>query len=207
MPPKRGLKYYVTLQYRVLRYYGPPKSRRYLCIDKILVAKSISFIPKIITASSLNHPILPRKIEKDKMKTNIERLTFRLTNNTETHCVDKETKNEIKFLFKQFVDAGNRICSKRTDRSLQHTLNKLPQDPTIKICRYDKGNGLAILDVSGYNKKLNSIVRNKTKFSEIEYDSKKLHHPTITKENSITYYIKQYLKKVQGWEDLIPNVN
>ena len=32
-----------------------------------------------------------------------------------------------------------------------------------------------------------------------------MQHPTITKENSITYYIKQYLKKVQGWEDLIPN--
>ena len=75
------------------------------------------------------------------MKINIERLVFRLTNNTETHSVDEETKDEIKFLVKQFVDAGNRICSKRTNRSLHHTLNKLSQDPTIKICRYDKGNG------------------------------------------------------------------
>ena len=32
-----------------------------------------------------------------------------------------------------------------------------------------------------------------------------MQHPTITKENSITYNTKQYLKKVQGWEDLIPN--
>ena len=32
-----------------------------------------------------------------------------------------------------------------------------------------------------------------------------MQHPTITKENPITYYTKQYLKKVQGWEDLIPN--
>ena len=32
-----------------------------------------------------------------------------------------------------------------------------------------------------------------------------MQHPTITKENSITYYIKQYLKKVQEWVDLIPN--
>ena len=153
----------------------------------------------------LNHPILPRKIEKDKMKTNIERLAFRLTNNTETHSVDEETKDEIKFLVKQFVDAGNRICSKRTNRSFHNTLNKLSQDPAIKICRYDKGNGLAILDASDYNTKLNSIVSDKTKFLEIEYDSNKMQHPTITKENSITYYIKQYLKKVQGWEDLIPN--
>ena len=32
-----------------------------------------------------------------------------------------------------------------------------------------------------------------------------MQHPTITKENSILYYIKQYLKKVEGWEDLNPN--
>ena len=153
----------------------------------------------------LNHPILPRKIEKDKMKTNIERLAFRLTNNTETHSVDEETKDEIKFWVKQFVDAGNRICSKRTKRSLHHTLHKLSQDPAIKICRYDKENGLAILDASDYNTKLNSIISDKTKFLEIEYDSNKMQHPRITKENSIAHYIKQYLKKVQGWEDLIPN--
>ena len=153
----------------------------------------------------LNHPILPRKIEKDKMKTNIERLAFRLTNNTETHYVDEETKDEIKFLVKQFVDACNRICSKRTNRSLHNTSNKLSQDTAIKICRYDKGNGLAILDASDYNTKSNSIISDKTKFLEIEYDSNKMQHPTIPKENSITYYIKQYLKKVQGWEDLIPN--
>ena len=137
----------------------------------------------------LNHPIL----------------AFRLTNNIETHSVDEETKDEIKFLVKQFVDAGNRICSKRTNRSLHNTLIKLSQDPAIKICRYDKGNGLAILDASDYNTKLNSIISDKKKFLEIEYDSNKMQHPTITKENSITYYIKQYLKKVQGWEDLIPN--
>ena len=139
------------------------------------------------------------------MKTNIERLAFRLTNNTETHSVDEETKDEIKFLVKQFVYAGNRICSKRTNCSLHNTLNKLSQDPAIKICRYDKGNGLAILDASDYNTKLNSIINDKTKFLKIEYDSNKMQHPTTTKENSITYYIKQYLKKVQGWEDLIPN--
>ena len=57
----------------------------------------------------LNRPILSRKIEKDKMKTNIERLAFRLTNNTEIHCAYETTKNEIKFLIKQFVDAGNRM--------------------------------------------------------------------------------------------------
>ena len=102
-------------------------------------------------------------------------------------------------------NAGNRMCSKCTNRFLHHTLNKLSQDSIFKICRFDKRNSLAILDASNYNTKLNSIISDKTKFLEIEYDSNKMHYPTITKENSITYYIKQYLKKVQGWESLIPN--
>ena len=136
------------------------------------------------------------------MKTNIERQAFRLTNNTETHSVDKETTDEIKCFVKQFVDAGNRICSKRTNRSLLHTLNKLSQNSTIKICRHDIGNALAILDASEYNTKFNFIINDKTKFLKIKYDSNKMQHPTVTKKNSITYYIKQYLKKVQGWEDL-----
>ena len=32
-----------------------------------------------------------------------------------------------------------------------------------------------------------------------------MQHPAVTKENSITYYTKKYLKKAQRWEDLIPN--
>ena len=137
------------------------------------------------------------------MQTNIKRLGFRLTSNTKIHFVDEETKDEIKFLFKQCVDAVNRICSKRTNLSLHHTFNKLSQDSTIKICQYNKGNGLAILNASDFYTKLNSIVDDKTKFLEINYDSNK--HPTVTKENSITYNVKHYLKKVQRWENLFPN--
>ena len=61
------------------------------------------------------------------------------------------------------------------------------------------------MGASDYNTKLNYIISDKTKFLEIECDSNKMQHPTITEGNSITYYIKQYLKKVQGWEGLIPN--
>ena len=143
----------------------------------------------------LNHPILPRKIEKKK-KTDFERLALWLTNNTEIHSIDEKTKDKIKFLVKQFVDAGNHVCSKRTNRSLHHTLNTLSQSSTIKICRCDKRNGIAMLDANDYNTKLNSITSDKTKFLEIEYDSNKTQHTTVTNKNSLTSYIKQYLKKV-----------
>ena len=122
------------------------------CPEALLISKKrLTLKERNALRFGLNHPILPRKIEKDKMETNIKRPAFRHTNNIDSHSVDKETKNEIKFLVKEFVDAGNRICSKRTNRTLHHTLNKLSQNPTIKICRYAKGNGLAVLDASDYN--------------------------------------------------------
>ena len=82
------------------------------------------------------------------------------------------------------MDAGNRIRSKRTNRSLHHTLSKLSQDSTIEICRYDNGNGITILDASDYNTKLNSIIGDK-KFLEINYHKNKMQHSTVTKETPL----------------------
>ena len=64
--------------------------------------------------------------------------------------------------------------------------SQLSQDYTIKICRHDKGNDLIILDASNYNTMLTSIIRDKTKFLEIEYDSNEMQHSTVAKENSVT---------------------
>ena len=73
----------------------------------------------------LNHPILPKKIDKNKLKVNIKKLSYALQNNTDFISVNDETRDKIKILVKQFVDAGNQTCSTRTNCSLHHTLNKL----------------------------------------------------------------------------------
>ena len=113
---------------------------------------------------------------------------YTLRNSTAFISVDDETRDEIKFLVKQYVDASERTCLTRTDWSLHHILNKLSQNSAIKEYKYDNGNGIAVLDSSDCYSKLEKIVGGKKTFTLIEYNSKVQQHLMITKENLITYY-------------------
>ena len=102
---------------------------------------------------------------------------------------------------KKFTKDSQRACSTRINQSLHHTLCKLSRDSTIKVSRFDKwGNGVAVLNSEDYYEKLEKIVNDQSKFTEIKIDSNK--HPLIAKENSLAYYIRKYLKSV---ENLIPS--
>ena len=72
----------------------------------------------------------------------------------------------------------------------------------IKVCKFDKGNRVAILESENYYAKLDKIVNDKTKFLEIRQDTDI--HPIIQKENSVSYYVKKCLNRVNGFEKLIP---
>ena len=67
----------------------------------------------------------------------------------------------------------------------------------------DKGNGVAILNSTDYYEKLDKIVNDRSTFVELQIDSDK--HPLIAKENFLAYYIRKYLKSVEGYTKLIPS--
>ena len=110
-------------------------------------------------------------MQKDQLKISIEKLVYSLERNTNID-MDDEAKDKLKFLMKKFTEDSHRACSTRMNQSLHCTLNKLSQDSKIKVCRYDKGNGVAIL-----NK-----------------------HPLIAKENSLAYYIRKYLNQSRAMQ-------
>ena len=41
----------------------------------------------------------------------------------------------------------------------------------ILICKFDKGNGMAVLDSSDYHAKLQKIIQDKSKFVEVKQDT------------------------------------
>ena len=86
----------------------------------------------------------------------------------------------------------SRVCSIRTNKALHQTLENLAKDTTIKICKFARGNGLAILNTNDYNAKLDAIIGDKSKFKVLCNSNK---HPLIAKEDSIAYYVRKYLKK------------
>jgi len=48
----------------------------------------------------LNHPIFRKKVQKDKIKTNVEKLVYSLKRNTDIEF-DDEARDELKFLVKR----------------------------------------------------------------------------------------------------------
>ena len=124
------------------------------------------------------------------MKVSIEQLAFSIKN--ENIKFDEEISDEIKFALKRFSTSAKRICSSHRNRALHKTLKNLSKDNEIKICKFDKGKGIAILDSSDYYSKLDSIVLDQSKFIQINQNTKV--HPIISKEKSVTYFIRKYLK-------------
>ena len=84
------------------------------------------------------------------------------------------------------------------------TLWSLARNADIKVYKFDKGNGLAILEAEDYFLKLDKIIQDGSKFIEAKWQDDAI-HPIIQKENSIAHYVKKYLKKIDGYAALIPS--
>ena len=88
---------------------------------------------------------MPRKIEKDKIKVSVELLTYDVTKNPDSVFNDK-TIDGLKYLFEKFVDESDRLCKTRIAQFLHTTFSQSFCDWSITVCKFDKGNGVAILN-------------------------------------------------------------
>ena len=140
----------------------------------------------------MNNPIVERHVQKEKIKVNVEKLFYALKGDPKV-TINDEVRDDVKFIFRKFVTDCSRVCSTRTNKALHQTLENLAKDTTIKICKFDKGNGVAILDTNDYNAKLDAIIGDQSKFKEVLCNSNK--HSLTAKEDSIAYYVRKYLKK------------
>ena len=78
---------------------------------------------------------------------------------------------------------------------MHRCLNSLSKDRSLRVCKQDKGNGIAILNSDNYDSKLEQLISDKTKLSKVMIQPNKL-HPVLSKEKSIEYFIRKYLKNV-----------
>ena len=60
------------------------------------------------------------------------------------------------------------------------------------------------MEAEDYFLKLDRIIEDGSKFIEVKLQDDAI-HPIIQKENSIAYYVKRYLRKVDGYTTLIPS--
>ena len=120
----------------------------------------------------------------------VEQLVYELKRNIDV-SLNQKIKDDFKFLIKRFTDDANRACSSWVNQVLHRNLFRLAQDPSIKICKFDKGNGVAIFSAKDYYNKLDKVILDKSKFEEINQNLSE-NHPIIQKEKSISYYIRKY---------------
>ena len=99
----------------------------------------------------------------------------------------------MKHATQSFIKASRHICDSRRNQSLHRTLLELKKDTSIKICFYDKGNGVLIVNSDEYYDKLNEIVLDRSKFTEVKVNPK-LAHPIIRNENKIKNYLAKHVK-------------
>ena len=109
-------------------------------------------------------------MQKNKIKANIDQLVNNLKRHSDV-LTDDETKDEIKFMVEQVTDEASSIGSKRVNQSLHTTLNNLSKDPNIKVCRYGKGNDVAIINTEDCHSKLDKLVKDKSKFMELKEET------------------------------------
>ena len=96
------------------------------------------------------------------------------------------------------------MLSKR-NQFLRRTFRSLSRNSDIKICKFDKGLGVGVLNSENYYAKLDLIASDTAKFVKIPIKENEI-HTVIKKENSISYnmrkYMKEYGKKITS--SLIP---
>ena len=181
-----------THRQKQLRLWLRQRQKSPECIINLSRKKKLTIPEEDSLRFGLDNHILPKKLKIDEIKANVEHVLSLLKAN-EALAIDDDTREDIKFIVKKFMNQGKRLCSNHRNIALHKTLKSLKDDTNIKICKFDKGRGVAILDSDDYYFKLDKIVNDTSKFKELQLNSKT--HPIIARENSISYYIRKNLKE------------
>ena len=122
-------------------------------------------------------------MKKKQIKANVEKLIYILKRHSDAQIND-EIKDELKFMVKKFTEDASSICSKRVNQSLHNTVYRLSKDPNIRVCKYDKGNGIAVMNTEDYYGKRDEIINDISKFVELKEEASI--KAIMQKETSIT---------------------
>ena len=157
----------------------------------------------------LEHHILPSKVNTDDLKVNLEKATWIASKQLEDgEPVPHEFRQKIIHAVHSFINTARNVCGSKLNRRKHLILKRLASDNTIKICKFDKGTGVCILNHSDYIKKLESIVNDTSKFQKVQLDeTKPKDHPVVKKHEKVKRYIKKYLTNEHFDESTISKMN
>ena len=153
----------------------------------------LSLLDENVLRLGLKSHILPKKLDQNDFKVKIEKLVSNITRMFNV-VLSSEFKEKVRSLCRSFIAQANGVCSNKQNQAFHRTIQALSKNEDIKICRYDKGNGVVVLDKGDYFKKLDKIILDKEKFEEIPCDINEV-HPIIRNEATIKRYLHTHVKK------------
>ena len=155
----------------------------------------------------LEHHILPSKVNIDEIKVNMEKATWIASKrmDKEIDAVPNDFRHKIIHAVHSFSNVVRNICGSKKNTRKHYVLKRLASDKSIRICKFDKGTGVCILNSTAYTNKLQSIISDTSKFQEVCVDNKKKpkDHPTIKKYEKIKRYISKYITKEHFDESVV----
>ena len=171
------------------------KSQRFRAPDCLvnLSHYKLSVTEENVLRCGLKHHILPKRIDADSLKAELERVVSRAEEESYME-IDSECRDSLKYAFTRFLNRSKQVCGTKQNQAFHRTLGNLASNSSIKVCSFDKGNGIVILDSADYLAKLDTIVLDTSKFVEVPIPADG-EHPIITNEKSIQYYFRTYIKK------------
>ena len=200
----------LTHNRKLLNLWMKQRSRSPECIINRSERK-LSVEEKNVLYRGLQHHILPKRMNADQLKVNVEKLIKTITwqqkkdinkgkkeeeNKNEQYAIPTEVRDEVKGLIRNFVNSSRNVCDTVENRSFHRNLTSLSSDPTIAVTRFDKGNGVCILSKEEYLQKLDNIVNDCSKFSIIpENKRKNARHPLLRRQEIVKEQINKHVKK------------
>ena len=127
----------VIRQKKLLRSWIKQRNKSPNCLINLSYRK-LSIQEEVSLRFGLNHHTLPKKVNENDIKANIEQFLNKLKVH-ESFDIDDETCDDIECALKQFINGGKKLCSNRSNVELHQTLKNLADDTSIKICKFDKG--------------------------------------------------------------------
>ena len=163
-----------------------------------LSSKTLDVYENNVLYLGLNHHILPKRINDADVKVEVEKLMKSVV--SDVGSLNYDTKEEIKSEVQSFLKNSRRICSAKSNQSFHRTIKKLADDDAIAVCKFDKGNGVVIMDRSDYEKKCYDVLSDSSKFEKLDFSN--ITDIILKKRASLQNYVYRYLYNNDGVDKL-----
>ena len=187
---------------KLRRLWNRSKLRSPDCLIN-LSGKDLGLYEENVLYLGLNHHVLPKQVNDADVKVQVEKLFKSIEKEDSDKKLSFESKDEVKVEIQSFLKNVRRICSSKTNRIFHNSIRKLSDDDSIVVCKFDKGNGVVLLNKDDYNQKCYEILSDSSKFKKLNSDY--MVDTILKKRRSLQNYVYRYLYKHEDIDEATYN--